>query len=81
MADLKKYSDRAEADPDFKAKLSKDANQAIKEEFDKDLPYELRCKQCNGKLSFEVEAIEDLDDADAESVAGGAFFFIFRFLH
>ena len=69
MLDLQKYLKRAEADPGFKEKLLQDANQAIKEKFGDELPYKLKCKE---KLSFEVEAIESLLDADASSVAGGS---------
>ncbi len=69
MLDLKKYSDRAEADPGFKAKLLKNASQAIKDEFGEDLPCKLKCKE---KLVFEVEAMEGSDSSDLSGVAGGA---------
>ena len=68
MLDLQKYAKRAEADPAFRAKLLKNANQAIKDEFGEDLPYALKCKE---KLSFEVESMDGLNDGDLESVAGG----------
>ncbi len=68
MLDLKKYLKKAEADPSFKAKLLKNANQAIKDEFGEDLPYKLKCKE---KLAFEVEAMNSLSDVDVSSVAGG----------
>ena len=67
MLDLQKYLKRAAADPGFKAKLLKNANQAIKDEFGEDLPYELKCKQ---KLVFEVEPMDETSDADLSSVAG-----------
>ena len=59
---------RAAADPGFKAKLLKNANQAIKDEFGEDLPYELKCKE---KLVFEVEPMDGLSDAELSNVAGG----------
>ena len=69
MLDLQKYAKRAEADPEFRAKLLKNANQAIKDEFGEDLPYALKCKE---KLSFEVESMDGLNDGNFEGVAGGA---------
>ena len=69
MLDLQKYAKRAEADPEFRAKLLKNANQAIKDEFGEDLPYALECKE---KLSFEVESMDGLNDEDLEGVAGGS---------
>ena len=69
MLDLQKYAKRAEADPEFRAKLLKNANQAIKDEFGEDLPYALKCKE---KLSFEVESMDGLSDGDFEGVAGGS---------
>ena len=68
MLDLQKYLKRAAADPGFKAKLLKNANQAIKDEFGEDLPYELKCKE---KLVFEVEPMDGLSDAELSNVAGG----------
>ena len=59
---------RAKADPGFRARLLKNANQAIKDEFGEELPYKLKCKE---KLSFEIEAMDEMSDADAKSVAGG----------
>jgi len=72
MLDLKKYSDSAEADPGFRARLLKNANQAIKDEFGEDLPYKLKCKE---KLVFEIEVMDEMSDADAKSVAGGSMYF------
>ena len=69
MLNLQKYLSKAEADPDFKEKLLKDANQAIKDEFGEKIPYRLKCKK---KLSFEVEEMDSLSDADVSSVAGGS---------
>ncbi len=68
MLDLQKYAKRAEIDPEFRAKLLKNANQAIKDEFGEDLPHALKCKE---KLSFEVESMDGLNDGDLEGVAGG----------
>ena len=68
MLDLQKYLGKAATDPGFKAKLLKNANQAVKDEFGEDLPYKLKCKE---KLAFEVEAMDEMSDADANSVAGG----------
>ena len=50
MLDLQKYLRRAKADPGFRARLLKNANQAIKDEFGEELPYKLKCKE---KLVFE----------------------------
>ncbi len=68
MLDLQKYLRRAKADPGFRARLLKNANQAIKDEFGEELPYKLKCKE---KLSFEIEVTDEMSDADAKSVAGG----------
>ncbi len=68
MLDLQKYLRRASADPGFRKRLLQNANQAIKDEFGEDLPYELKCKE---KLIFEVESIDDFSDADAKKVSGG----------
>ena len=68
MLDLQKYLRRASADPSFRARLLKNANQAIKDEFGEDLPYKLKCKK---KLVFEVEATDEMSDADLKGVAGG----------
>ena len=68
MLDLQKYLRRAKADPGFRARLLKNANQAIKDEFGEELPYKLKCKE---KLVFEIEAMDEMSDADANSVAGG----------
>ena len=68
MLDLQKYLNRAEADPSFRQRLLQNANQAIKDEFGEDLPYKLKCKE---KLVFEIEAMDEMSDADANSVAGG----------
>ena len=69
MLDLHKYLNRAAADLGFRARLLKNANQAIKNEFGEDLPYKLKCKE---KLVFEIEAMDGLSDSDLESVAGGS---------
>ena len=68
MLDLKKYLRRASADPGFRARLLKNANQAIKDEFGEDLPYKLKCKE---KLTFEVETMDGVAESDLEGVAGG----------
>ena len=68
MLDLQKYLGKAATDPGFKAKLLKNANQAVKDEFGEDLPYKLKCKE---KLVFEIEATNEMPDAYANSVAGG----------
>ena len=70
MLDLKKYLRRASADPGFRARLLKNANQAIKNEFGEDLPYKLKCKE---KIVFEVEATDGVAESDLEGVAGGGF--------
>ena len=69
MSDLKKYLKKAEADPGFKARLIRNANQAIKDEFGEDLPYKLKC--CK-KLVFEVESMDGSNDEDFKGVAGGS---------
>ena len=69
MLDLQKYLGKAATDPGFKAKLLKNANQAVKDEFGEDLPYKLKCKE---KLVFEIEATNEMPDAYAKSVAGGS---------
>ena len=70
MLDLKKYEKKAHADPDFKKRLLRNANQAIREEFGVDLPYKLNCRE---KLTFEVETTDDsLSENNFESVAGGS---------
>ena len=68
MLDLKKYLNRASADPGFRQKLLQNANQAIKDEFGEDLPYKLKCKE---KIVFEVAPMDEMSDADLSSVAGG----------
>ena len=68
MLDLKKYLNRASADPGFRQKLLQNANQAIKDEFGEDLPYKLKCKE---NLIFEVAPMDEMSDADLSSVAGG----------
>ena len=69
MLDLQKYLNRAEADPGFKAKLLKNANQAIKDEFGEDLPYKLKCKE---KIVFEIESMDGVAGSDLSGVAGGS---------
>ena len=69
MLDLQKYLRRAEADPSFRKRLLQDANRAIKDEFDEDLPYALKCKE---RLSFEVESMDGYNDEDLKGVAGGS---------
>ena len=69
MLNLQKYLSKAEVDPDFKEKLLKDANQAIKDEFGEKIPYKLTCHK---KIVFEVEEMDSLSDTDAISVAGGS---------
>ena len=68
MLDLHKYLNRAAADLGFRARLLKNANQAIKDEFGEDLPYKLKCKE---KLVFEIEAMDGVAESDLEGVAGG----------
>ena len=68
MLDLQKYLSKAADDPGFKKRLIENANQAIKDEFGEDLPYELKCKE---KLVFEVEPMDGLSDAELSNVAGG----------
>lgn len=69
MIDLKKYSKKAETDPDFRKKLLQDANRAIKDEFGEDLPYAVTCRE---KLVFEFKPKKSFSESEFSKVAGGS---------
>lgn len=73
MATLDKYTQKAIDDPHFRAKLLKDANKAIKEEFDYDPPYKITYHISDKNHIVFTLPPEDgaLDDNDLIEVAGG----------
>lgn len=73
MAELDRYTQKAVDDPQFRSKVLKDANKAIKEEFGYDPPYKITYHISDESHIVFCLPPEDgaLDDNDLSNIAGG----------
>lgn len=73
MAELDKYTKKAIDDPEFRKKVLKDANKAIKEEFGEEPPCKVTYHTTDSKNLVFVLPPEnyELNEKDLESASGG----------
>lgn len=73
MAELDRYTQKAVDDPNFRARVLKDANKAIKEEFDYEPPYKVTYHISDENHIVFCLPPDDgaLDDSFLDNIAGG----------